>query len=102
MGDVAVTIAELHDVIYDFCDVCHADYVVYTTYAAGGAKAAEAATYAAEAATYAAEVVGYAAYDAAVTAAAGHEAAANARIRVIAECADIVRRWYPIAPRISA
>ena len=74
-----------------------ANAAVYAAaYAAYAANATYAAAYAAYAA-YAADAA-YAAADAAYAAYAAY-AAADARTKILAKCADIVRKHYPKAPR---
>jgi hypothetical protein len=83
-----------------------AAYAAYAAHAAAYAAydaayaddAAHAAAYAASAASAddAAHAAAYAA-----SAAASADYAAEARTRILAECADIVREWYPEPPRLE-
>ena len=72
--------------------------------AAAASAAASAASYTSDA-SYAAAAAAYASYaaaDAAAYAAADAAyAAAYARVRVLAECADLVRTFYPTPPEIN-
>jgi hypothetical protein len=81
----------------DIRDAAAAAYAAYAAYAAAYAAAA-AYDAAADAAAYAAYAAAYAAAAAAAYAAAAYATAA-ARTKVLADCADIVRAYYPAPPR---
>jgi len=85
-----------------------ADAAAYAASAASAADAAYAAASAADAAAYAASAASAAAYAAYAAASAAYAAAnaaayaayAAARLRVLSECADLVREAYPTPPRM--
>jgi len=82
----AYAAADAADAAYAAADAAYA--AAHATYAAAhAADAADAATYAAAHAAYAAA---YAAY-----------AAATSRISTLEKCADIVRDYYPVAPKLE-
>jgi len=84
-----------------YADYAAADAAAYAAYAAA-AYAADAAAAAADAAV-AAVAYAYASAASAAAAAAAAVAAADARrSEILKQCADIVRRHYPVAPNLGA
>jgi hypothetical protein len=98
-GDNSVTREMLRDAAY----AAYAAYAVYVAYAAYDAANAANAAYVAYVAyvayaVYAAYVV-YAAYDDTNDTNDANDAA-NAKKETLKKCADIVRKYYPIAPEL--
>jgi hypothetical protein len=91
------TIEEVRKADFAYADFA---YAAYAASASAYAASASSAAYAAASASYAS--ASYAAYAAASASYASASYASAARNKVLAQCADIVRKHYPKAPKIGA